>query len=169
MSMKRVKPYKANPSLPNDNTYIILKEDKPIRTETFIRENSFIYFGALFQMAKIYKFMKTFKDNDVYSWICEHNLQYRRLGSIRTNWQVIIGREIRVINGNPYLLDLERSYEELDKADIEKYKLTYDQESNVKWNLFKAGITHNPKYYITYNQLLVLNNPSVNSGPLLID
>lgn len=115
----------------------------------------FIYFGALTPMAKVYNCMKEHGEDDVYVWLCEHNLQYRRIGKIRTNWQIIAGREIRFLkNDNPYNLDFDRAYQQLDESDLKRYKLNINIERDITWNLVRAGIHQVPKYYIIYNKLI---------------
>ena len=118
-------------------------------------EHCFIYFGALTPMAKVYNCMNEHGEEDVYVWLCEHNLQYRRIGKIRTNWQIIAGREIRFLkNDNPYNLDLDRPYQQLDENDLKRYKLNINVERDITWNLSRAGIHQVPRYYIIYNKLI---------------
>ena len=131
-------------------------------------ENCFIYFGAPFTLAKVYKFMHDAGDDDVYSWICEHNLQYRRVASIRTNWQIMIGRELKVLDTNPYMLDFDHPFEELDEQEITKYKLKKEVEQKIFWNLHDAGVHSIPKYYISWNVLIpIAYRPE--PKPILLD
>lgn len=128
----------------------------------------FIYFGALTPMAKVYNCMKEHGEDDVYVWLCEHNLQYRRIGKIRTNWQIIAGREIRFLkNDNPYNLDLDRTYQQLDENDLKRYKLNINVERDITWNLTRAGIHQVPRYYIIYNKLIEVS-PAVQAKPKMI-
>lgn len=129
-------------------------------------ENSFIYFGAITPLAKIFKFMKSHKDDDVYSWICEHNLQYRRTGKIRTNWQIIIGRELDVLDTNLYRLDFDHSFQKLDEQDLKKYKLRKEVERQIAWDLSYVGVNAQPDYYIIYNKL-VIAPPPVEYKPII--
>lgn len=118
-------------------------------------ENNFIYYGAITPMAKAFSYMRSHNDDDIYSWLCEHNLQYRRTGKIRTNWQIIAGREIKVFDNNPYRLDFDRPFQRLDEQDLKKYKLDKATERQITWNLVHAGIYINPEYYVIYNKLII--------------
>lgn len=113
--------------------------------------NKFYYYGALVPYSEVTSYMVQLGKNDMYSFIAENGLQYRKCGLISTTYRIVVGREI-VVNdsslGNE--LDMKNVVEVLDPDKI-PFKMSSAEEQKVREALLRIGVYFEPKYYVFVN------------------
>ena len=113
----------------------------------------YYYFGAIIPIAEISAkmFANEKLRNDIYVYIFNSGLQYRRVGNVRTTWRIIIGFELKYFNYSSYNLDLKKSYTPMLERDIKRFKLPKAKELEITNAIINLGATTLPKYWVIYN------------------
>lgn len=113
--------------------------------------NKFYYYGAFVPTSEVTSHMVQFGKKDMYSFVAENGLQYRKCGLITTTYRIVIGRELAV-NDLSFEVDLSQNniVEVLD-ADKITFKLTAAEEQKVREALLLVGVYFEPKYYAFIN------------------
>lgn len=118
-------------------------------------ETTFFYFGIVKPITELSSNLKR-QDHlrqDVYSYINDFGINYRRVGNVRTTFRIVFGKELDYIKGNPYnFVEGQTPYFFLmNKKMLKKYKLSLDKENEIISRVRQAGSVLKLQYYITYN------------------
>ena len=68
-------------------------------------ENCFYYYGAVIPIAEVSARMHSLKSilrQDIYCYILDNKLHYRRVGNVHRIYRIVIGRELHVADVNKY-------------------------------------------------------------------
>lgn len=118
-----------------------------------LHEAYYYYYGSIIPIAEISSTMYTNKKlrNDIYCYIFNNNLQYRRVGNVRTTWRVVVGYEIKFFTHTSYNVNKDQCFLPMLETDIPRFKLKKETETQIMQNLFNIGCKTLPKYWVIYN------------------
>lgn len=116
-------------------------------------ETTFFYYGIVKPITELYNNLKRQPDleQDIYCYINDFGINYRRVGNVRTVFRIVFGKELGYIQGNPYDIQKEPWYLEMNKHDLKKYKLSKYEEDEITSRVRQAGSLLRLNYFITYN------------------
>ena len=118
-------------------------------------ETCFYYYGVVVPLGDPGSQMLALKakfPKDIYCFILDHDLQYRRVGNVYQTHRIVIGRELAFFpETNPYNLVRKDPFIKLDEKDIQQYKLSNAEQRVVEQNLYKVGCIKLPQYLCAYN------------------
>ena len=119
-----------------------------------MKESYFYYYGCIVPLSEVTGLMIQFNKHDMYSFVFENGLQYRRVGEVAKTFRIIVGKELKIFTDeNPYDLSKDCLYKEMYETDIKDVKLSSSEKNKINLALVKVGCYSIPKYYATYNYL----------------
>lgn len=114
--------------------------------------NYYTYYGALCPKSEVTSHMVQLGKQDMYSFIMEKGLQYRKYGHVSTSYQIVVGRELSLE------LDDETKFMVRDNKHIvltpdvkDPIKLNPAEEQRIRESLLILGIYEEPRYYVFVN------------------
>jgi hypothetical protein len=116
--------------------------------------NTFYYYGVLTPYSEITSHMVQLNKNDMYSFVSENGLQYRKCGLISTTYRIVVGKEILFNPKSFSELNEKNTFMILNKDTIKKEELpllSSAEEQKVRESLLKIGVYFEPKYYVFVN------------------
>ena len=119
-----------------------------------LHEAIYYYYGSIIPIAEVSSKMYATKDlrKDIYCYIFNNNLQYRRVGNVRTTWRIIVGYELKYFTHSSYDVNKDQYFLPMLQRDIPRFQLKKELEAQVMHNLFNIGCKTLPKYWVVYNQ-----------------
>ena len=117
-------------------------------------ETNFYYFGSIIPISNVSgkMFRQRNLRQDIYCYINDFGLDYRRVGNVQVIFRIILGRELAVFKEtNPYSLTNSHLYQRLDEVDVKKYRLSKREEKQIQQTLYNSGCFVKPEYWCIHN------------------
>ena len=95
--------------------------------------NIFIYFGAILNKND-YENLQLIGIDDLYTKIYSNGLQFKEIGDATSSWEYVVGKELK--------------WEQGLITNIEDFKLSIEDENEIRKKLLDIGIHNQPEYKI---------------------
>lgn len=118
-----------------------------------LHEAYYFYYGSVIPIAEVSTRMYALNNlrKDIYCYIFDKGLQYRRVGNVRTTWRICIGKELLYMKNTLYEVNQQKSSLRMLDIDINKYKLDNKTRIKIETDLIDLGCTTAPHYWVIYS------------------
>lgn len=118
-----------------------------------LNESYYLYYGSIIPISEISSRMHATRNlrKDIYCYIFDKDLQYRRVGNVRTVWRICVGYEIQRLTNTLYDLNKTQCFLPMTDLDANLHKLSNDLRIKIETSLISIGCITRPRYWVFYN------------------